>query len=69
MLYKSVLKEIPPIEMDKVTLKKFQYLGVSKIIDTEKCGKVLAVDILSRKSPENSYTDFSRTEKDFKSTM
>lgn len=60
MLYKSVLKEIPPIPMDKVRLRKYLYIGVSQVLDTEKCGKVLVVDILSRKKPrELLYRFFS----------
>ena len=59
MLYKSVLKEIPPIPMDKVIMRKFQYKGVSKIVDTEKCGRVLVVDIHRRKPKEMLYRFFS----------
>ena len=59
MLYKSALKEIPPIPMDKVILRKFQYKGVSKIVDTKKCGKVLVVDIHKRKPKEMLYRFFS----------
>ena len=59
MLYKSVLKEIPPIPMDKVVMRKFQYKGVSKIIKTEKCGKILVVDIHRRKPKELIYRFFS----------
>ena len=53
MLYKSVLKEIPPAPMDKVVVRKLLYMGVSKVVETEKCGKVLVVDIHRRKMPKD----------------
>lgn len=60
MLYKSVLKEIPPIPMDKVKVGKYLYMGVSQIVDTKKCGKVLVVDVHRRKMPkETLYRFFS----------
>lgn len=52
MLYKSALKEIPLITLDKIKMGKLQYLGVAQIVDTEKCGEVFVLDVHTRQKPK-----------------
>lgn len=51
MLYKNILKDIPPTPLDKMKLGKKKYLAVAQIISDKKCGKVLVMDIYKRVKP------------------
>ncbi len=50
MLYKKVLKEIPPRQLDKVATprKSDMYLGVAQLVKDTKCGEILVVDIYKK---------------------
>lgn len=51
MLYKNILKELPPTQLDKMKMGKRSYLAVSRIEKTKKCGRILVVDIYKRVKP------------------
>lgn len=53
MLYKNILKELPPTQLDKMKMGKRSYLAVSRIEKTKKCGRILVVDIYQREKPQD----------------
>lgn len=51
MLFKSILKSMSPIPIDKMKLGKNKILAAAKVLNDKKCGKVLVVDFYKREKP------------------
>ena len=51
MLYKKILKNIPPVPLDKIKMGKYKYLGAATVIHDKKCGEILIADIYRRAKP------------------